>query len=83
LQAFLDGTRTREAHRLKATGQVPDTTVWQLGDDLFIRTRAEIVGEFDQTLSSADGMHLFMLPVTPYVTFSVMGRSQALNITLE
>ncbi|WP_227633344.1 DotH/IcmK family type IV secretion protein, partial [Klebsiella pneumoniae] len=36
LQAFLDGTPPREAHRLKATGQVPDTTVWQLGDDLFI-----------------------------------------------
>lgn len=83
LQAFLDGTPPREAHRLKATGQVPGTTVWQLGDDLFIRTRAEIVDEFDQTLSSADGMHLFKLPVTPYVTFSVMGRSQALNITLE
>lgn len=83
LQAFLDGTPPQEAHRLKATGQVPDTTVWQLGDDLYIRTRAEIVDEFEQTLSSADGMHLFKLPVTPYVTFSVMGRTQALNITLE
>ena len=83
LQAVLDGTPPREAHRLKTTGGVPETTVWQLGDDLYIRSRAQIMDEFDQTLSSADGMHLWKLPVTPYVTFAVMGRNQALNITLE
>jgi len=83
LQAFLDGTPPQGAKRLKTTGGVPDTTVWQMGDDLYIRSRADVMDEFDQTLSSADGMHLWKMPVTPYVTFSVMGRAVPLNITLE
>lgn len=83
LQAFLDGTPPHEAHRLKATGDVPDTTVWQMGDDLFIRSRADILDEFEQTLSSADGMHLWKLPVTPYVTLAVLGHARPLNISLE
>lgn len=83
LQAFLDGTPPQGAHRLKISGGVPETTVWQLGDDLYIRSRADVMDEFDQTLSSADGMHLWKMRVTPYVTFSVMGRAVPLNITLE
>ncbi len=83
LQTFLDGIPPKEARRLKVTGGVPDTTVWQLGDDLYIRSRADIRDEFEATLSSADGTHLWKLPVTPYVTFSVMGKTTALNIALE
>ena len=83
LQAFLDGIPPKGARQLKVTGAVPETTVWQLGDDLFIRSRAELRDEFDSTLSSADGTHLWKLPVTPYASFSVMGRTVALNIALE
>ena len=83
LQAFLDGIPPKEAHRLKTTGLVPDTIVWQLGDDLYIRSRSDIRDEFEATLSSADGTHLWKLPVTPYVSFSVMGRTAALNVALE
>lgn len=83
LQAFLDGIPPKEARRLKTSGDVPDTTVWQLGDDLYIRSRADIRDEFEATLSSADGTHLWKLPVTPYVSFSVMGRTSALNVALE
>ncbi|MBT2375553.1 DotH/IcmK family type IV secretion protein [Pseudomonas fluorescens] len=83
LQAFLDGIPPKEARRLKTTGTVPDTAVWQLGDDLYIRTRADIRDEFEATLSSADGTHLWKLPVTPYVSFSVMGQTAALNVALE
>lgn len=83
LQAFLDGIPPKEARRLKTSGSVPDTTVWQLGDDLYIRSRADIRDEFEATLSSADGTHLWKLPVTPYVSFSVMGRTSALTVALE
>jgi intracellular multiplication protein IcmK len=83
LQAFLDGIPPKEAKQLKTTGSVPDTTVWQMGDDLYIRSRAEIRDEFESTLSSADGTHLWKLPVTPYVTFSVIGHTAALNVALE
>lgn len=83
LQAFLDGIPPKEARRLKTSGAVPDTTVWQLGDNLYIRSRADIRDEFEATLSSADGTHLWKLPVTPYVSFSVMGRTSALTVALE
>lgn len=83
LQAFLDGVPPKEARRLKTTGGVPETTVWQLGDDLYVRSRADIRDEFEATLSSADGTHLWKLPLTPYVSFSVMGRTAALNVALE
>lgn len=83
LQAFLDGVPPKEARRLKTTGGVPETTVWQLGDDLYVRSRADIRDEFEATLSSADGTHLWKLPLTPYVSFSVMGRTEALNVALE
>lgn len=83
LQAFLDGVPPSGAKRLKITGGVPDTAVWQQGDDLYIRSRADIRDEFDATLSSADGTHLWKLPVTPRVAFSVDGRTEALSIALE
>lgn len=83
LQAFLDGVPPSGAKRLKTSGSVPDTAVWQQGDDLYIRSRADIRDEFDTTLSSADGTHLWKLPLTPRVAFSVDGRTEALSIALE
>ncbi|MBU9819666.1 conjugal transfer protein [Rahnella sp. BCC 1045] len=83
LQAYLDGVPPAGAKRVKTAGDVPDTVVWQQGDDLYIRSRADIRDEFDTTLSSADGTHLWKLPVTPRVAFSVDGHTEALTIALE
>ena len=75
LQAFLDGIPPEDARRLKFQGSVPDTVIWQHGDDLMVRSRAMLRDEFEQTLSSADGTHLWKLPLTPLLTFSVNGKS--------
>ncbi|EQB1179534.1 TPA: IncI1-type conjugal transfer protein TraN, partial [Escherichia coli] len=85
LQAFLDGIPPRDpsVKRLKFTGNVPDTTIWQHGDDLLVRSRAILRDEFEQTLSSADGTHLWKLPVTPLLTFSVNGQSVHVTPELE
>ena len=85
LQAFLDGIPPRDpsVKRLKFTGNVPDTTIWQHGDDLLVRSRAMLRDEFEQTLSSADGTHLWKLPVTPLLTFSVNGQSVHVTPELE
>ena len=85
LQAFLDGIPPRDpsVKRLKFTGNVPDTTIWQHGDDLLVRSRAILRDEFEQTLSSADGTHLWKLPVTPLLTFSVNGQSGHVTPELE
>lgn len=83
LQAFLDGIPPKEARRLKFQGNVPDTTIWQSGDDLMVRSRAVLRDEFEQTLSSADGTHLWRLPLTPLLTFSVNGQSVHVTPELE
>ncbi|KFX10867.1 hypothetical protein KCQ_04766 [Pectobacterium atrosepticum ICMP 1526] len=83
LQAFLDGIPPKDARRLKFQGNVPDTAIWQTGDDLMVRSRATLRDEFEQTLSSADGTHLWKLPVTPLLTFSVNGQSVHVTPELE
>lgn len=83
LQAFLDGVPPKEAQRLKTEGAVPDTQVWQMGDDLYIRSRSEIRDEFELTQASGDGTWLYKLPVTPEVAFSHAGKTVYLTIALE
>lgn len=83
LQAFLDGAPPKDAHRLKTEGAVPDTQVWQMGDDLFIRTRSELRDEFEQTLASGDGTWLYKLPLTPEVAFSHAGQTVWMTLALE
>ncbi|EFC1331706.1 conjugal transfer protein TraN, partial [Escherichia coli] len=85
LQAFLDGVPPDDptVRRLKFSGNVPDTTIWQHGDDLLVRSRAMLRDEFEQTLASADGTRLWKLPVTPLLTFSVNGQSIHVTPELE
>lgn len=83
LQAFLDGVPPKEALRIKTQGGVPDVQAWQLGDDVYLRSRAELRDAFDSTLSSADGTHVWKMPVTPYVTFSVQGHNVPLTLELQ
>lgn len=83
LQAFLDGVPPKEATRLKTPGTLPDTHVWQMGDDLFIRTRSEIRDAFELTQASGDGTWLYKLPLTPEVAFSHGGKTVYLSIPLE
>lgn len=83
LQAFLDGIPPQDAHRLKTQGNVPDTQVWQRGDDLFIRTHSALRDAFEQTLSAGDGTTLYRLPLTPQAAFSVAGKTTYLTINLE
>ncbi|ENA1736985.1 conjugal transfer protein TraN [Yersinia ruckeri] len=83
LQAFLDGVPPKEAQRLKTQGTLPDTQVWQMGDDLYIRSRNEIRDEFELTQASGDGTWLYKLPLTPEVAFSHAGKTVYLTISLE
>lgn len=83
LQAFLDGIPPKEARRLKTQGALSDTQVWQMGDDLYIRSRNEIRDEFELTQASGDGTWLYKLPLTPEVAFSHAGKTVYLTISLE
>lgn len=83
LQAFLDGVPPKQAQRVKTQGAVPDVRAWQIGDDIYLRSRAELRDAFDSTLSSADGTHVWKMPVTPFVTFSVQGHNVPLTLELQ
>ena len=83
LQAFLDGTPPDGARRLKVRGGPDNLRVWRIGDELYVRCRAMLRDEFEQTLSSADGTRLWKLPVTPLLTFSVDGRTVTASPELE
>ncbi|MDX6917819.1 DotH/IcmK family type IV secretion protein [Pectobacterium carotovorum] len=83
LQAFLDGVPPKEARQLKTQGELPDTRVWQIGDDLYVRTRSEIRDEFELTQASGDGTWLYKLPLTPEIAFSLAGKTVYLSISLE
>lgn len=83
LQAVLDGVGVAGAKSLKLVGNVPaGTEVYQLDQQLYVRTTYDIKSPFDQTLSSANGTRVYRMPLTPYLTFSDMGRSVTVQIEL-
>lgn len=83
LQAFLDGLPPSDAKAVKANGEIPaGTKVWQLENDLFVRTTYDIKSPFDQTSSAANGTRVYRMPITPYVTFSDMGRSVTVQLDI-
>ncbi len=84
LQGFLDGTPPSGAKPVKIEGEPPaHTVVWQMGDSLYLRTPLEIRSAFDQTMSSADGMHVYKLAPTPLVTVSQGGQDVSLMLDIE
>lgn len=83
LQAFLDGVPPASAKRLKTQGDVPSMQVWQMGDDLYVRTRSELRDQFELTQASGDGTILYKLPLAPELAFSVAGKTVWLGISLE
>lgn len=83
IQAVLDGVGVAGAKTLKLIGSVPaGTEVYQLDQQLYVRTTYDIKSPFDQTVSSANGTRVYRMPLTPYVTFSDMGRSVTVQIEL-
>lgn len=82
IQTMLDGIPPTDAKRILIDGERPaQTDVWQLGDSLYVRTPLEMRSAYDQTMSSADGMHVYKLAPTPIVALSQAGQS--LSLTLE
>ncbi|MDQ0655186.1 DotH/IcmK family type IV secretion protein [Pseudomonas cedrina] len=83
LQAFLDGLPPTGAKAIKANGEIPaGTKVWQLENELFVRTTYDIKSPFEQTSSAANGTRVYRMPITPYVTFSDMGRSVTVQLDI-
>lgn len=83
LQQFLDGIPPEEAQRVKLHNAPNQTQAWQIGDELYLRTQLQLQDEFEKTLSSIDGTHIYVLPVTPVLTFSDNGNSREVSVDLN
>jgi intracellular multiplication protein IcmK len=84
LQAFLDGTPPSGAKRIHIEGDAPaQTQVWSLEGSLYLRTPLDIRSAYEQTMSSADGMHIYKLDPTPLVSVSQGGQSVSLTLEIE
>ncbi|MDV5280101.1 hypothetical protein [Leclercia adecarboxylata] len=53
---------------------MPDTVIWQQGDDLMVRSQGCCAMSSNRRFPR-DGTHPLKLPVTPLLTFSVNGKS--------
>lgn len=84
LQAMLDGSPPSEAKPVEIMGDQPmRTQVWQLGDALYVRTPLAIESAYEQTMASADGMHIYKLALTPIVTLASGGQSLPLTLAIN
>lgn len=83
LQAFLDGVPPEEATVVKLRNAPPAMRAWMMGDELVLRTDLELRDEFTRTLSAIDGTHVYVLPVTPELTLSEMGKSRSVYVNLN
>lgn len=83
LQAFLDGVPPEEATVVKLRNAPSSMRAWMMGDELVLRTDLELRDEFTRTLSAIDGTHVYVLPVTPELTLSEMGKSRSVYVNLN
>lgn len=83
LQQFLDGIPPDEAQTVKLHNAPGGTRVWQIGDDLYVRSQLQLQDEFEKTLSAIDGTHIYVLPATPVLTFSENGRARDVDVELN
>lgn len=83
LQQFLDGIPPDEAQKVKLRNAPGGTRVWQIGDDLYVRSQLQLQDEFEKTLSAIDGTHVYVLPATPVLTFSENGRARDVDVELN
>lgn len=73
MQNILDGVSVSTAKKIKFTSNTPptrDIKIWKINDTLYVRTYLKIFSSYKQTLSSADGMNVYSIPLTPYITLS-------------
>lgn len=73
LLSVLDGIPPPQSTELKIKGG--PAQVWILGDKLYVRTRLSVISPgWLQTVSSADGMHVYEMQKTPMILVTMNGK---------
>jgi intracellular multiplication protein IcmK len=79
LMNLLDGIAPQDSEMLSITGG--DAQAWLWNNQLYIRTPLTLLSPgWVATLSSADGTHVYQLPVTPMILASQRGESITLKV---
>ena len=72
---------TAAATRVPITGVEPEAMAWRVGDDLYLRTVAEVYSpEYRQRASHPSGLHAYQLPDVPVLLVSYNGSLTDLTI---
>lgn len=82
MQDFLDGLPPSSSQSVELSPSDLDAKAWTYENSLYIRTSLPIRSSFDRTLSSADGTHVYKLPVTPFVALSSEGRTVTIQLDI-
>lgn len=73
LLSVLDGIPPPQSTELKIKGG--PAQVWKLGNKLYVRTRLSVISPgWLQTVSSADGMHVYEMQKTPMILVTMNGK---------
>ncbi|MGA2655868.1 MAG: DotH/IcmK family type IV secretion protein [Gammaproteobacteria bacterium] len=76
---LLDGIAPQDSEMLSISGG--DAQVWLWNNQLYVRTPLTLLSPgWTATLSSADGTHVYQLPVTPMILASQRGESITLKV---
>ncbi len=79
LMNLLEGIAPQESELLKVTGGSAQAWLWN--NQLYVRTPLTLLSPgWVATLSSADGTHVYQLPVTPMILASHHGQSITLKV---
>ncbi|WP_088698663.1 DotH/IcmK family type IV secretion protein [Halomonas campaniensis] len=82
MQDFLDGLPPSGSQSVDLAPSDLDANAWMFDDSLYLRTSLPIRTSFERTLSSADGTHVYKLPITPFVALSSEGRTVTLKLDI-
>jgi len=79
LQSLLDGIPPADSVRLKTdNGRV---SAWKRSNKLYIRTALESKTQFSKTLSSADGMHVYEMELSPFIALT--DKNDTITVKVE
>ena len=82
--SVLDGAPPGQAKKLRVSGVDGRTKAYRLNNMTYVRTPLTLLSPgWEQSVSSADGMNVYVLENTPVLLLSDNGRSVRANITDE
>ena len=83
IMSVLDGIAPKNAEKMYVSGVDARTSAYKYNNMTYVRTPLTLISpSWDQSVSSADGMHVYALNDTPVILLSDNGRLTRVNLSL-